>query len=667
MQLRTRLGQAFEAAIPFTLAAGESLSPLCIRGNQDAGSFNQHIPLLANARFDIVLNGAAGEIMVRTARPVNEPALRVRLTIDCGPTLSLAREFIALLDAPVIQAVPDAQSAQAINPPVTVREPGSMLAPPPATPKARRPARPRAPGTSLALDVARPAATRQSGTPSRALASRPAGAEPRFRLSLSRPMVDMPEEPVNLKLKQSEELSSLAAPVRTYSPAELESLKIESRIRLSMDPLADAARLQVRLASLETGMTEMRRQLGDLDAARRGAEDHARRLAEENRRLSSWLTGIGFALLLVTFALLFALAFWRYRVAAEARGARARAWQMRDEPPAPTTEVTGPDHVDHQRAAARASLSPSQPAAPTEPPVPETPYTRTVVLDARPPALVRDPDNMMAPATDVTLAQKPVLRLLDDPEINFEIPAPAPGGEVAPPGSPTPGSPAAGARVPTLRGRVPTLERRSDPVGQQAPAADYLDINFSAGDELSSPQAGTSQDRSPEREQALRYLSEFERKLFPEVALGRVALDDPRSIVGLARTYYQEDFDAAKAISFLEYALHRTDRIADPQRIHLALLEVLRMERKVRDYTARALTFRDTYPASAAQWQLIAAYGRLLSPADPLFAGAPIPGLDLDAPSNWLGSTLDMTKYVLGQKVSASIRDLPMPAPEPIK
>ena len=664
MQLRTRLGQAFEAAIPFTLSAGESLSPLCIRGNQDAGSFNQHIPLLANARFDIILTGAGGEIMVRTARPVNEPALRVRLTIDCGPTLSLAREFVALLDAPVIHAGPDAQMAQGVSPPVTAREPGSLLAPLTATPKARRPARPRAPGTSPVLAPARPAATRQAGMPSRAIASRPAGAEPRFRLSLSRPMVDMPEEPVNLKLKQSEELSSLAAPVRTYSPAELESLKIESRIRLSMDPLAEAAKLQVRLTGLATGMTEMRRQLGDLDVARRSAEDHARRLAEENRRLSSWLTGIGFALLLATFALLLALAFWRYRVAAEARGARARAWQMRDQPPAPAAEATESDLVDHQGAAARASLPPSRPAAPAELPVPETPYTRTVVLDARSPALVRDPDNMTTPVTDITLAQKPGLRLLDDPEINFEIPPPAPGGEVAPRGLPTPASTATGSLVPSPRGRAPTLERPSDPVGQQAPAADYLDINFSAGEELSLSPPGI---QSPEREQALRYLSEFERKLFPEVALGRVALDDPRSIVGLARTYYQEDFDAAKAISFLEYALHRTDRIADPQRIHLALLEVLRMERKVRDYTARALTFRDTYPASAAQWQLIAAYGRLLSPADPVFAGAPIPGLDLDAPSNWLGSTLDMTKYVLGQKVSASIRDLPMPAPEPIR
>ena len=72
-----------------------------------------------------------------------------------------------------------------------------------------------------------------------------------------------------------------------------------------------------------------------------------------------------------------------------------------------------------------------------------------------------------------------------------------------------------------------------------------------------------------------------------------------------------------------------------------------------------ARAFRTQYPESATHWQLIAAYGRLLDAGDPMFAGDKVPGLDLDTPSIWLGSTLDMTKYVLGQKVSDSVRDLP--------
>ena len=75
------------------------------------------------------------------------------------------------------------------------------------------------------------------------------------------------------------------------------------------------------------------------------------------------------------------------------------------------------------------------------------------------------------------------------------------------------------------------------------------------------------------------------------------------------------------------------------------------------------MAFRGTYPDSDTHWQLVAGYGRLLDAADPTFVGDKVPGLDLDTPSNWLGSTLDMTKYVLGQKVSDSVRDLPPLAP----
>ena len=148
--------------------------------------------------------------------------------------------------------------------------------------------------------------------------------------------------------------------------------------------------------------------------------------------------------------------------------------------------------------------------------------------------------------------------------------------------------------------------------------------------------------------------------MFPEIALGQVSLEDPRSIIVLARTYYQEDFDPGKAISFLEYTLHRA---ADSMRIYLALLEVLRMERRVVEYTTLARAFRGRYPASRSHWPLIAAYGHLLDPREPLFSGAEMTGLDLDAPSNWLGSTLDMTRYVLGQRVTDVIRRLPALTP----
>ena len=183
-----------------------------------------------------------------------------------------------------------------------------------------------------------------------------------------------------------------------------------------------------------------------------------------------------------------------------------------------------------------------------------------------------------------------------------------------------------------------------------------MEIDFVIDDQLPHGRAAGADAEA--RARAESYSAEFERKLFPEIALGRVKLDDPRSIIGLARTYYQEDFDAGKAISFLEYALYRS---AEPMAIHLALLEVLRMERRVAEYATVARAFRGQYPDSATHWQLIAAYGRLMDQNEPTFEGEKVAGLDLDTPSNWLGSTLDMTKYVLGQKVSDSVRDLPLP------
>jgi len=220
-------------------------------------------------------------------------------------------------------------------------------------------------------------------------------------------------------------------------------------------------------------------------------------------------------------------------------------------------------------------------------------------------------------------------------------------------------------------GRIPTLAEKAlaDAKGSSATPGSSIEaralaladramgVDFAIDD---SPAIGVaSGDDAGARVRSAQYFAEFERKLFPEIALGRVKLDDPRSIIGLARTYYQEDFDPGKAISFLEYALYRS---SEPMRIHLALLEILRMERRVGEYAIVARTFRGQYPDSDTHWQLVAAYGRLLDPHEPTFEGDKVPGLDLDTPSNWLGSTLDMTKYVLGQKVADSVRDLPAPA-----
>jgi len=141
------------------------------------------------------------------------------------------------------------------------------------------------------------------------------------------------------------------------------------------------------------------------------------------------------------------------------------------------------------------------------------------------------------------------------------------------------------------------------------------------------------------------YRQEFELKLFPEIVHGQAKLAVPQSVISLARTYYQEDFDTNRAINLLEYA---ADRTPDPQRVRLALLEILRMEGLAREYVAVARTFRKQFP-DAEEWETLSAYGKLLAPEEPLFKNADVTGYDLNMPSMWLGSTLDMTRYVLAQ------------------
>ncbi len=699
LKVRSPIGSAFEAVLPFTATADEALSPQCIRGHQDAASRNQHVPLLANVRFEITQSAVGGEIVIRTRALVHEPAVRIRLTIDCGPQTLLVREYVVLLDAPPANARGSVEAAAA---PAAVITPSSVPAAAPgmrrAEPRlARRGAAPAAsdagatgaasrslPSLRLAPPGDRP--VRESARPA---AGKTAGgkAAPAYRLTLSQPSPADAGEPVNQPLKRSDELMSLVAPARTLGAGEADSLRAEARIRLSDNPFAQALQMQTRLFALEGGMGVLRKESSEIENARRAAEERARSLAAENRRLAAWFNG---AALLVVFLLCAALAaflFWRYRLASELRGRRERSWPVMPAG-APTATALEPDPV------ADADVSYQQWRAAPVAPVPDS-YQRTVVLDrggatGASSAGSAQRDAVAAPATASPPIGAPGQSVSSAPASTRQ-PAPA----TVLPVTPTPMTiPAAGqpsmragadeadvylpesallagghglgsnARIPAVReknlsgalasGAVPlaSIEARALALADQAMVMDL------AIDESPAVAMASGEDVGA-RARSAQYFAEFERKLFPEIALGRVKLDDPRSIIGLARTYYQEDFDPGKAISFLEYALYRS---SDPMRIHLALLEILRMERRVTEYAIVARTFRGQYPDSGTHWQLIAAYGRLLDPHEPTFEGDKVPGLDLDTPSNWLGSTLDMTKYVLGQKVADSVRELPTPA-----
>jgi hypothetical protein len=565
-----------------------------------------------------------------------------------------------------------------------------------------------------------------------------------FRLTLSRPEDDDVLQRV-LALKRSEDLLSLATPQREYSEAERESLRLQARMALSDNPVAEAIQMQARLGALESNMGALKKQMVEVEAARTAAEESSRRLAEENKRLAARIDTFGIMAVLLVCVGMAAVGFWRYRVASERRAQLTRDWDaVAETPSAGKSPDSPPDPPGLPETQARSSDF-----------VPQAQYARTVVLDrtgTRLPAVASSPLSATSPSPQLSPAA-PASGRLDSPATGqgatiapppavpigavapLELPPAPPAKPVAPvsvespatataddgmflpesalkkkgadesalpdaagsssliekafgfgPGTsqggaasirPTTGRgktlPSAGMTqagqpdsyaltLPPITGRGRTLQgdaggpaRAPEHPAKAAPKTGApIDFTLAAPDHASLDSVTDAEAKA----RVEQYLGEFERKLFPEIALGRVKLDEPRSIIGLARTYYQEDFDPAKAVSFLEYALHRS---TDPMLIHLALLEVLRMERRVREFASVARAFRGQYPDSGTYWQLIAAYGRMLDPSDPAFEGERVPGLDLDTPSNWLGNTIDMTKYVLGQKVADSVRDLPEP------
>ena len=759
LNVRSSVGHPFEAVLPFATGAGESIAPQCIRARDDAATANQALPYLANAQFTVTSRPGGGEIVVRTRAAVGEPAVRLRITIDCAPASILSREFVVLLDAPAAQQEPIVAPVAAV---------AAAEAIPPAARRARRAERRdvdaagAAPGRQTPRNAGPAAGAPTGAALGPSLRVTPAGVQARgaavrapksqaragFRLTISRSEDDEVLQRV-LSLKRSDDLLSLSMPQRELAEADRESLRAQARMALSDNPVADAIQMQTRLGALESNMGVLKKQLGEIEAARAAAEDRARRLAEENRRLAARLDTFGVIALLLLCVGLAAAGFWRYRVATERRAQLHRDWDAVAEPAvAQEPEVAPPEPV-HPAGLAPVAVPASQHD--------QEQYARTVVLDRTasrlPPDAPPPPAPMAAPPSHAALsrpAPAPVDAKLapslavetrpEDPGIAF-TPANSPAApetkaQVAPslevadgviatddgmflPESalkkkgagkaevsagakgqsgliekafgfgaeaahdvnsnlrPTTGRGktlpdaglAAGVQadpyalsLPPITGRERTLSHETQaPASEAAPAAKVpvktdtaIDFALDAPDRASLD--GVTDAEAKARVE--QYLGEFERKLFPEIALGRVKLDEPRSIIGLARTYYQEDFDPAKAISFLEYALHRS---TDPMLIHLALLEVLRMERRVREYASVARAFRGQYPDSGTYWQLVAAYGRLLDPSDPAFEGERVPGLDLDTPSNWLGNTLDMTKYVLGQKVADSVRDLPAP------
>lgn len=94
IQVKSTLGQNFDASIPVTLAAGEDIAQGCIALQDSPNSKFRDVPMLKNYRLDVQRSGNAATIHVSSSSPVAEPVIRVGLLVRCGSKVSTTREFV---------------------------------------------------------------------------------------------------------------------------------------------------------------------------------------------------------------------------------------------------------------------------------------------------------------------------------------------------------------------------------------------------------------------------------------------------------------------------------------------------------------------------------------------------------------------------------------------
>lgn len=99
---QSALGQPLRVAIPISVTADRPLSPACVHVIADASGASGP-PRLLTGRVTIDRGAAEARLVVTTARPVDDPV--VRLAVQAGCDGSTRRDYMVLLDPPVAGAV----------------------------------------------------------------------------------------------------------------------------------------------------------------------------------------------------------------------------------------------------------------------------------------------------------------------------------------------------------------------------------------------------------------------------------------------------------------------------------------------------------------------------------------------------------------------------------
>jgi pilus assembly protein FimV len=103
IDVKSLLGERFDASIPIHLAAGEDLNAGCVRLEDSPNSKYKNVPVLF--RYTMTMQRSGSNVVIRlvTNEGFSEPVVRIGLSIRCGAKMSTSREFMVtqrLADTP---------------------------------------------------------------------------------------------------------------------------------------------------------------------------------------------------------------------------------------------------------------------------------------------------------------------------------------------------------------------------------------------------------------------------------------------------------------------------------------------------------------------------------------------------------------------------------------
>ena len=654
-EVRSTLGEALDLRIPVTVSRGESIEVACFSLARTGAT--PDIPRLGEARISLERSAQGARLRIRSATPVNEPALVIGVVASCpGQTGESQREYSILLDprpataAPPRATIPAEAARPAVEAPRSIAATliariGDTLAsianaifprnrsakrtyiealrdtnPPLATLADDDPI---PVDTPIALPDLRTFARGRSVSPTQ-LASAPR-AEPGAARESAAARPTPPQRETAPRRAERAPPVTAAAP-RERPPLVAEQTREERRAAAASatprpPPRERAPGFQLKLSSVE------------VDLARSRAIDDRLRAQLRDRQLVLDVDDQVSAVL----ALRNSVRQLESRVAE----LQLKLAGMPASFPAPQAQPSAPKTTEAPKAAAPpkpVELPKVEPPKPTvPPPQAATEPPKPAAVEPAKPAPVEAPKVAVAPPAPAAVEPKPSPPVVATPPA---VKPPAPPKAAAPAAAPTTAESLwrryglwalLALLVAATAMLVWGLARRRREAAAEA-EDDLAEVPMVVAEEperrepVLAPQRGAAEapqramtsdaslpTRLPDKgadDLRRRYIEER----FPEIVNRTIVLDDPESVIKGARLFY-EDGAIARAVELLQFAIERR-----PEEIKtwLALFEVFRLERLSGEFAQLATRFKQHHGKSD-YWRKVQFFGREIDPGNELY------------------------------------------------